>query len=69
MTELKCFIVALAKDSKSNLCDNCCQEIATCKNIIIGFGDGAGNDNIIMCSDFNAKDRKDIIQGEVHIRI
>lgn len=40
-------------DTKKNLCDNCkVRNIPECLNDGVVFGDGVGNDNIIICPCF-----------------
>lgn len=52
--------VTKTNSTKDNLCDYCMNEIPTCpKANHIRFGDGKGNDNVIECSEFNAKGRMD----------
>jgi transcriptional regulator with XRE-family HTH domain len=36
-------------DTKRHLCNDCNQSFATCDAVVIAFGDGVGNDNVIEC--------------------
>jgi hypothetical protein len=70
MKEVKSYGVAITKDSKSNLCDDCRKNFATCNSEIIGWGNGKGNDNVIMCIGYEQieKSSEKIIATEIHIR-
>lgn len=41
-----------AINSKINMCDKCSQNFAVCKPELIKYGNGKGNDNVIVCSSF-----------------
>jgi len=68
MKKLQSYAVAITNDSKSNLCDTCAKCVADCKSNIIGFGNGTGGDNVIMCLSYTGKSGNDIAIGEIHIR-
>lgn len=40
-------------DTNTNLCDSCCNCIATCIPKVISYGVGKGHDNVIHCSGYN----------------
>lgn len=41
-----------ATNSKVNMCDSCMHRFSDCKQDLIEFGDGIGNDNVIVCSSY-----------------
>lgn len=41
-----------AIDSEVNMCDYCQNEFPTCDPELVEFGDGIGNDNVTVCSDY-----------------
>ena len=43
------------KDTKKNLCDTCPLCFATCRQTILEFGNGTGDDNVISCSSYCGK--------------
>jgi len=48
--------VTKTDSTKDNLCNYCQNEIPTCpKANHIKFGNGKGNDNVIECSEFDAR--------------
>jgi hypothetical protein len=40
------------KDTKKDLCVYCCFDIETCNGKTLGFGDGVGHDNVVICDEF-----------------
>lgn len=50
------------KESKDrlHLCNECIFDFATCKTSKIKFGTGIGNDNVIMCSNFQSNKREEV---------
>lgn len=41
-----------ADNSKVHMCNYCSNEYPTCNPELIEFGDGIGNDNVIVCSSY-----------------
>ena len=39
-------------DTKQHMCDTCPQQYPNCDPVVLDFGDGYGNDNIIRCSEY-----------------
>ena len=54
-----------ATNRKINMCDTCGLIYPTCHPEIIEFGDGIGNDNVIVCSSYLTKK----IHGDDHIEL
>lgn len=67
MSNVERYIAAMAKSSKSHLCKHCKHSIPSCDSKIIAFGNGKGDDNIIMCDNYSPKDDKDTITIEISI--
>ena len=41
-----------ATNTKINMCDSCIYHFSDCKQDLIEFGNGFGNDNVIICSSY-----------------
>lgn len=41
-----------ATNNKINMCNTCVHCFSNCKQDLIEFGDGIGNDNVIVCSSY-----------------
>lgn len=48
-------IASKADNSKVNMCDFCQKSFAWCDSELIEFGDGKGNDNVVVCSEYTAR--------------
>lgn len=44
-----------SEDSKLNMCDSCRNSPAECEQKLIEFGDGFGDDNVVVCSSYMVK--------------
>ena len=69
MNGVTAYKVSISKDSKSNLCDDCCHRIQACENEITVFGNAQGHDNIILCSAYKPRDTKENILTELHLKL
>jgi len=47
-----------AKDSYGNLCDTCAEEYPACKGEEVEFGNGTGNDNVIVCATYRKSEKE-----------
>jgi len=48
--------VTKTMDSKGHLCNTCIYSYPECFPTIIKFGNGTGNDNCIVCSQYKSKE-------------
>ncbi len=61
---------SVATNSKVNMCDcDCSHSFATCTPDLVEFGDGVGNDNVVVCSQYETTKLYEEIEHDMSLGI